>query len=207
MHAVIIHVVNVDALAQANDFRIKRRQVVFLCWMQDSNPEGLWNRISSRLNARWQTDWAIEDQALKLELYSLSLWSASIQPTQPHCHLALGDNLLSEPMLTHPIHWRMYATPGGDELKTWLSETMVRHAIIFISILWVWVSAHCKWLSNLYNLSDHTLLEGVQFGHEENMEDRNFRHVLNFFWICPFLLKISQIIIKICLWKLFYALS
>ena len=31
--------------------------------MQDSNPEGLRNPISSRLNACWQTDWAIEDQA------------------------------------------------------------------------------------------------------------------------------------------------
>ena len=31
--------------------------------MQDLNPEGLWNRISSRLNAHWQTNWAIEDQA------------------------------------------------------------------------------------------------------------------------------------------------
>ena len=31
--------------------------------MQDSKPEGLWNCISSRLNARQQTDWAIEDQA------------------------------------------------------------------------------------------------------------------------------------------------
>ena len=30
--------------------------------MQDSN-QGLWNRISSRLDIRWQTDWAIEDQA------------------------------------------------------------------------------------------------------------------------------------------------
>ena len=48
-------VVNFDALAQASDFRIERRQVVFLCWMQDSKPEGLWNRISSRLNASWQT--------------------------------------------------------------------------------------------------------------------------------------------------------
>ena len=44
-----------DALAQASDFLIERRQVVFFCWMQDSNPEGLWNQISSRLNARWQT--------------------------------------------------------------------------------------------------------------------------------------------------------
>ena len=33
-----IHVVIFDALAQASDFRIERRQVVFLCWMQDSNP-------------------------------------------------------------------------------------------------------------------------------------------------------------------------
>ena len=83
-------VVNLDALAQASDFQIERRQVVFLCWMQDSNPEGLWNLISSRLNARWQTDWAIEDQAIKLKLDSPSLWSASIQPTRPHCRLAFA---------------------------------------------------------------------------------------------------------------------
>ena len=38
-------------------------EVVFFCWMQGANPECLWNRIPSRLNARWQTDWAIEDQA------------------------------------------------------------------------------------------------------------------------------------------------
>ena len=55
-------VVNSDALAQANDIQIGRRQVVFLCWMQDLN-QGPWNRICSRLNARWQTDWAIEHQA------------------------------------------------------------------------------------------------------------------------------------------------
>ena len=36
--AIYIFVVNFDALAQASDFRIERRQVVFLCWMQDSNP-------------------------------------------------------------------------------------------------------------------------------------------------------------------------
>ena len=34
----IFVVVNFDALAQASDIRIERRQVVFLCWMQDSNP-------------------------------------------------------------------------------------------------------------------------------------------------------------------------
>ena len=65
-HAVMFVVVSFDAIAQESDFRIKKRQVVFLWWMQESNPEGLWNRISSRLNARWQTDWAIEDQAKNL---------------------------------------------------------------------------------------------------------------------------------------------
>ena len=47
------------------------------------------HQIASRLNARWQTDWAIGDQA-KPELNSPSLWSASIQPTWPHCHLAFA---------------------------------------------------------------------------------------------------------------------
>ena len=35
----IFVVVNFDALAQASDIQIERRQVVFLCWMQDLNPE------------------------------------------------------------------------------------------------------------------------------------------------------------------------
>ena len=34
----IFGVVNFDALAQASDIQIERRQVVFLCWMQDLNP-------------------------------------------------------------------------------------------------------------------------------------------------------------------------
>ena len=33
-------VVKFDALAQASYIRIERRQYVFLCWMQDSNPSG-----------------------------------------------------------------------------------------------------------------------------------------------------------------------
>ena len=175
--------VNFDALAQASDIRIERRQVVFLCWEQDSNPSGsltlnrqqtecpltnrlsyqgssyetwtrqpvpmisqhsahltpqpfgirtwlwrytcllllismLWHRqaifkskgdklsssaesrirthqglrhqIASRLNAHWQTDWAFEDQAIKLQLDSPPLWSASIQPTWLHSHLAFA---------------------------------------------------------------------------------------------------------------------
>ena len=51
------------------------------------------HQIASRLNARWQTDWAIEDQA-KLELDNPSLWSASIQPTWPHCQSRYSKQIL-----------------------------------------------------------------------------------------------------------------
>ena len=52
--------------------------------------QGLRHQIASKLNARWQTDWAIEDQAKKLELDSPSLWSASIQSIRPHSRLAFA---------------------------------------------------------------------------------------------------------------------
>ena len=50
-----------DYREQAGDFQFERRQVVFPYWMRDSS-QGLWNRISSRINADRQTDWAIEKQ-------------------------------------------------------------------------------------------------------------------------------------------------
>ena len=91
-------VFNFDALAQASDFRIERKQVVFLCWMQDSNPEGLWNAISSRLNARWQTDRAIEDQAKNLNSTARPYDQRTCSPPDPtaiwHSHLALAIYML-----------------------------------------------------------------------------------------------------------------
>ena len=92
-----IFVVNFDALAQASDFRIERRQVVFHCWIQDSNPEGLWNPISSRLNACWQTDWAVEDQAWNLNSTARPYDQQAFSPPDPtaiwHSHLALAINI------------------------------------------------------------------------------------------------------------------
>ena len=83
-------VVNFDALAQASDIRIERRQVVFLGWTH----QGLRHQIASRLNARWQTDWAIEDQAktwTRQPVPMISEHSAHSTP-QPfwHSHLALA---------------------------------------------------------------------------------------------------------------------
>ena len=59
--------VNVDALAQASDFQIERRQVVFLYWVQDSKLGSLRHQITSRLKAHSQTDWAIEDLEKKTQ--------------------------------------------------------------------------------------------------------------------------------------------
>ena len=47
-------------------FESIRKQVVFLCWKQDSNVEVSRQLIASRLNSHSQTDWAIEDQAKNL---------------------------------------------------------------------------------------------------------------------------------------------
>ena len=54
-------------------FEWKRREVVLICWMLDSNPGSLEPNLS-RLNAYWQTDWALEDQTKNLDSISPSLW-------------------------------------------------------------------------------------------------------------------------------------
>ena len=76
--------VNSNVLAQASYFLIERRQIVFLCWMQDLNP------VSLKLNHQ-QTECPLTNRLRyrgSLELNSPSLWSASIQPTWPDCRLA-----------------------------------------------------------------------------------------------------------------------
>ena len=75
--AMYMFVVNFEALAQASDFRIERRQVIFLCWIQDSNPR-------SQTPNRQQTKCPLTNRSSqKLGLNSPSVWSASNQPTRP----------------------------------------------------------------------------------------------------------------------------
>ena len=89
----IFVVVNIDALAKASDIQIERRQVVFLCWMQNLNP-GPMCQFASRLNARWQTDWAIEDQAKNLNSTARPYDQRAFSPLDPTVswlsHLALA---------------------------------------------------------------------------------------------------------------------
>ena len=61
----IFVVVNFDALTQASDIQIKGDKLCSSaeCRIWTWGPR---HQIASRLNARWQTDWAIEDQAKNL---------------------------------------------------------------------------------------------------------------------------------------------
>ena len=56
--------------------------------------QGLWNRISSRLNASWQSDWAIEDQAKNLNSIAGPYDQRAFSPFNPTAgglsHLALA---------------------------------------------------------------------------------------------------------------------
>ena len=86
----IFVVVNFDALAQASDIQIEKRQVVYLCWKQDLNP-------GSQTPNRQQTECSLTNllsypgSSKKLELDSPSLWSARVQPTWPHCQLTFAS--------------------------------------------------------------------------------------------------------------------
>ena len=87
-------VVNFDDLAQASDIRIEMRQVVFLCWMQDSNPSGSQTPNPQQTECPWQTDWAIEDQAKDLNSTARPYDQQAFSPFHPtavwHSHLALA---------------------------------------------------------------------------------------------------------------------
>ena len=56
--------------------------------------QGLRHQIASRLNARWQTDWAIEDQAINLNSTARPYDQRAFSPLDPtavwHSHLALA---------------------------------------------------------------------------------------------------------------------
>ena len=57
MDVLLFVVVNVDALTQASDIRIERRQVVFLCWRQDSNPSGSQTPNRQQTERTWMFSW------------------------------------------------------------------------------------------------------------------------------------------------------
>ena len=104
-------IVNFDALAQAIDFRIERRHVVFLYWMQDSNPGSLEPNVQL-------TECPFEDQAKNFTSMARPLDQRAFSPLDPiagclsHLALQMYNGCLFSPSLylsvclyTHPsIH-------------------------------------------------------------------------------------------------------
>ena len=106
IHTYIFVVVNFDALAQASDFRIERRQVVFLCWEQDSNPG-----VSETQSP---ADWMPADKPTELSRIKLKTWTR--QPV---------------PMISkHSAH----LTPLPFGIRTWLWR--YTYLLLLISMLW-----------------------------------------------------------------------
>ena len=52
--------------------------------------QGLRHQIASRLNARWQSDWAIEDQAKNLNSTACPYDQRAFSPLDPLCRLAFA---------------------------------------------------------------------------------------------------------------------
>ena len=85
--------VNFDALAQASDIQIERRQVVFLCWMQDSNPR-------SQTPIRQQKDHSVANERRYIHSYLIT--------TALICW-ALTQNNLWEVVYLITLAWQLYS--------------------------------------------------------------------------------------------------
>ena len=107
IHTYMFVVVNFDALAQASDIRIERRQVVFLCWEQDSNPSG------SQTPNRQQTECPLTN---RLSYRGSSYKTCTRQPVP----------MISE----HSAH----LTPQPFGIRTWLWRYTC--LLLLISMLW-----------------------------------------------------------------------
>ena len=128
----IFVVVNFDALAQASNIQIKRRQVVFLCRMQALNPGSQKpNRLQNRKekscvplqNAGFEprvpdtkspADWMVADKSTELSRIKLKTWTR--QPV---------------PMISENS---AHLTPLSVDFRTWLRR--YTYLLLLISIFW-----------------------------------------------------------------------
>ena len=99
-------VVNFDALAQASDIQIERRQVVFLCWKQDLNK-------GPQTPIRQQTECSLTNR-LSYRGSSLKTWTRQPVP------------MISE----HSAH----LAPLSVDFRTWLWRYTC--LLLLISMLW-----------------------------------------------------------------------
>ena len=132
-------VVNFDALAQASDIRIERRQVV-LSYSAECRirTQGLRHLFASRLNACWQTDWAIEDQAKNLN-----------STARPYDQQAFSPLDLTASWLSHPaLAIYMFAVVNFDALAQASDIRIERRQVVLLC--WMQDSNLHTWYIYIY---------------------------------------------------------
>ena len=93
-HTHIFVVVNFDALAQASDIRNEKRHVVFLCWLQDSNPSGYQTRNRQQTECPLTNRLSYREWSKNLNSTARPYDQRAFSPFDPtavwHSHLALA---------------------------------------------------------------------------------------------------------------------
>ena len=118
----IFVVVNFDVLSQASDFRIGRRQAVFLCWMQ------IWTqRVVSETQS--PADWMPANKPTELSRIKLKTWTRLPVHTH-HTHIA---NAWLYQVATHThtyIHCICLVVPGGSSY--WEPTLLALVLLVFV---------------------------------------------------------------------------
>ena len=124
----IFVVVNFDALVQASDIQIERRQVVFLCRMQDWNP-------GSQTPNRQQTECLLTNRlSYRKETSCVPLENTEFEPGVPDTKSRIKLNTWTRqpvPMISeHSAH----LTPLSFDFRTWIWR--YTYLLLLISMLW-----------------------------------------------------------------------
>ena len=77
--------------------------------------QGLWNRISSRPNARWQADWAIEDQTKNLNSVARPYDQRAFSPLDPNAGWLSHSDFRIERRQVVFLCWMQNSNPGSLE--------------------------------------------------------------------------------------------
>ena len=143
-------VVNFDALAQTSDIQIERRQVVFLCWMQDLNP-------GSQTPNRQQTECSLTNRlSYRGSIYTY-IWRVIVVRILTHFH-------------RHPGWWQTYTVTWA--LK-WLSSNICHRSHCKDDRI------YCE-LSNYWFLEEHNFISVDQSAYlKRHSAQTSLHHVID----------------------------
>ena len=172
IHTYMFVVVNFDVLTQASNFQIEMRQVVFLCWMQDSTLGNLRHQFTIRLNAHSQTDWAIEDQAKNLNSTARPYDERAFSPLGSivtHCihhinsiyflsrvHRCIGPWNIDGTAATLCFHMTLWH--GKCQTKRWNLVLLEQHDNILVMDIFIWLRLRKEHKFGMFKLPFHIVL-------------------------------------------------